>query len=147
MKGHMFFTTIFALFFLTFISAEKSSADGLKADPQSLVGKWESEVDGEGWKTNYMGRESKGDLYIQIEKVEGDKAYGKIYIEGRQNYHNQWHKFTAAVSEINDRIVLDFTLAGFMVIHLEARGDKMTGTGLATATANFSLKKLVSRDK
>lgn len=116
------------------------------ADPQSLVCKWESAVPGDGWKVFFQGKETSDDLFIKIKKVEGNKAWGEIYIAGRQSYHNQWHKFEATLSEVEGGIAIDFQVSTFIVVHLEAVGDKMTGTGLATVTANLKLKKSASCD-
>lgn len=121
-----------------------SFSPAFAADFQSLVCKWESAVPGEGWKASFQGREVMGDLYIKIRKVEGNSAYGEMYIDGRASYHRQWLKFVATLSEIEDGITLDFKISTFISVHLEARGDKMTGIGVANTSAAFFIKKAAS---
>ncbi|OHA07873.1 MAG: hypothetical protein A2934_00265 [Candidatus Sungbacteria bacterium RIFCSPLOWO2_01_FULL_47_10] len=107
----------------------------------ALVGKWASEVKGEGWQA---GPQFKGDLELEIERVAGDKVYGRVYIEGPATYHNQWISFVGKVafqSPDHEVISFDFQISTFMVFNLTVRGDRMEGSASAGRTAIIKLKK------
>jgi hypothetical protein len=77
---HHFGLFVFVLVVAVSQAKPQAWAQQASVDPQNLVGEWSG-----SWKTaGAVQHEQGGRYYLTIEKVEGDKVYGKGRVEGRR---------------------------------------------------------------
>ena len=121
----------------TTVQANIASQCRVAASSHPVVGCWESKVAGEGWATNTG---LKGDLFVNIEKVTGNKVEGKLYIQHVRgsSYHNQWLSFVGTLTGED----FEFTVSSFIAARLVVSDNEMNGRGVGTASSTLSLKKI-----
>jgi len=103
--------------------------------PNDLAGEWEGQ-----WHTST----GSGALYVTIKKIDGDQAFGTIYIKGNAPYHNRDLTLTGTLR--GTRLAGSFpTMPGSppATYEWEIGQDRksMTGWGEAGARSSISLTK------